>query len=425
MMSETDHKTQLIKDLYHDREKSLVQPRSRKFFMVTLLLSVGLGLFAGYVGSLWTKPYFIEEAAVGDTQFNLVKNLINERFGRIPFDDYSPNKSVKAADFNEIEKRIYYAADLVGASLVDIYSDKAVVSSSDALDYNYLAGDRLGAGFVLTSDGWIMTTREAVNNQKKLLVSAFDGSTYPVSTVVYDQATAVAFVKISAKNLPVVDFGDSEELIPGGTVLNLNKLNGLVVNNIRSLDYSLADNKKQLVHSSEQFFKYFLLSDELSGEYNGSPVVNLDGQVMGMVVSLGSESAKFAIPANQFRVIIEDVLKTGTINRPYFGVSYLDMSTLTIPAEYLANNLNLLTSTAHRGALIYKNSNFNGKGVIKNSPADRAKLLPGDLIIEVNNEKVDADNSLTDLIMEYRAKEKLELKIIRQGKSETVTVELE
>lgn len=425
MREDNVDKNQLVKDIYDGQSQELVRPRPRKFFIVTLAISVVLGLAAGYIGSLLTKSFWLEEEAMNNSQFDLLKNLIHERLGTLPFDDYAPNAVVKAENFNEIEKRIYYTAEQIRPSLVDFYAAKAEVSAKDVLDGNYLTAEKVGSGFALTSDGWIMTTSEVVGgNKKNRLAATFDGGTYMVNNIIYDSATAAVFIKIDAKNLPALDFSDSQEMIAGQTALTWNRTAGLIVNNIRSLNYSFADSKKQLVRSSEAFFKYFLLDKSLAAGDIGSPLVNLDGRVVGIVGNFGGEEAKFAIPANQFRDVIENVLKKAVVARPSLGVNYLDMSALTVPTDYLTQSLNLPANVSRRGALVYKNSALNAKGVIKNSSAEAAGLLPGDLILEVNSEKVDALNGLTDLIMDYQIGEKIELNIIRNGKSETVAVEL-
>ncbi|HEX7963422.1 MAG TPA: PDZ domain-containing protein, partial [Candidatus Saccharimonadales bacterium] len=150
---------------------------------------------------------------------------------------------------------------------------------------------------------------------------------------------------------------------------------------------------------------------------SGGPLVNLDGQVIGIntAIANSAQSIGFAIPINDVSGLIKAVKDTGKLERPYIGVVYIPI-TNDVKEQY---NL-----TVSRGAYIPKQEELGSTPIISGGPADKAGLQPGDIITKLDDTAVDQTNSLSALVNKHGVGDKVILTIIRDGKTKTVDVTL-
>ena len=151
---------------------------------------------------------------------------------------------------------------------------------------------------------------------------------------------------------------------------------------------------------------------------SGGPLLNLSGQVIGVNVAIaqGSQNVGFALPANDIKKVVESVQKTGKISRAYIGVRY----TAITPAIKETNKLSV-----DYGALVIRGDNREDLAVIPGSPANKAGIVEGDIILEIDGKKLDAETSLAKSIGNKSPGDSITLKVLSKGDEKTVKVTLE
>jgi len=359
----------------------------------TVIISVVFGLAAGIVGQIladvyinpWRQDYVSQQFEVNQGISNLTPELQKvKKFLGIQQDFEVSNSVLKAAP-----------------SLVGIYQKKK--PSSEILNQIYLTQDLLGNGFILTSDGWLVSHGSVISSlDSKQLVVAHGNTTYSVERAVTDSVTGIVFLKISADNLPVALLGDSGENSYGQLAIALNFLKEVAVTNIKNPGYQSGNKPQDFILSSEKYPDLILLENNLADSYLGAPLLNLVGEVTGVVSEISSDNKVItAVPISQFRPIILSILRDNLIKRPYLGINYIN----------LAKAVGIdSTITGKLGALVYQNS-------VKLSPAAAADLKSGDIIVAVEGQTVNADNNLTALVQQYQPGDELTFEIIRDKKT--------
>lgn len=285
--------------------------------------------------------------------------------------------------------------DLLPA-VVSIYRSK---TSADPLLAAYSDKDILGHGFVLTADGWMVTTKGTLDGQKgNLTAIGYQNKKYALAGLLEDKATGLVFGKAVTTNLPVARLGKSADLQLGQTVIIVSGRNQLLLSHISKIGYSFPT-EKDLILNSDILKKRIYFSDQLGSDFEGSLVVNFKGEVIGVI------SGNSAIPVDYFSNVISGVLKNQKVVRASLAVDYLDLS-----------QVNNLIDIADKGAYVISDP-------IKGS-AGFEILKKGDIIKKVNDDELNAFQGLADLLNKYNMGDKIELLISRAGKDTSLTVAL-
>jgi serine protease Do len=171
-----------------------------------------------------------------------------------------------------------------------------------------------------------------------------------------------------------------------------------------------------LTGSSEQLQNLFQTDTAINPGNSGGPLVNLDGQVIGINTAVAGQAQNigFAIPINDAKPLVASVKDTGTITRAYLGVRYVALD----PETAAANNVSVTS-----GAWIQAGDSQN-PGIVAGSPAEKAGLKEGDVITKIGNDKVDATHSLQSLVGKHKVGDKIQVTVLRGGKTQTLTVTL-
>ncbi len=276
-------------------------------------------------------------------------------------------------------------------------------------------GGATGSGFVIDSAGYILTNNhvisDAVTTGGSIQVSLSNGTFYPATVVGRDTSYDLAVLKITANGLKALQFGDSDKVAVGDLVIAIGSplgLSGTVTTGIIS-----AKNRAVTAgeSNSESSFINALQTDAAINPGNsGGPLVDATGAVIGInsaIASLGNNSQVgsiglgFAIPINQARKTADQLIKNGVATYPVIGVS-LNMN-------YAENGAQVSTS---------------GRGILAGSPAEKAGLRGGDVIIEIDGKEI---YSPEELIVSVRAKnvgDRVTLGFLRDGVKKTVTLTL-
>jgi S1-C subfamily serine protease len=288
-----------------------------------------------------------------------------------------------------------------------------------------------GTGIILSADGVIVTNRHVVpTGTTNVSVTLSDGTTYNNVRVIGRTSASdsldVAFLKITdtkGKRLVPAMLGDSSKMQIGDRVVAIGNALGQFQNTVtsgiisgygRTLQASDASGSS----SSENLEDLFQTDAAINEGNSGGPLVNADGQVIGINTAVASDAQGigFTIPINDVSGLIRTVLASGKFEQPYLGVHYLSLTN-----DY-AQQLGLKIS---RGAYVIPSSQDNGQaGVVSGSPAAKAGLKEGDVITSVDGTNIDANHSLTSLLEQHSVGDQVTLSILRNGKQLSVQAQL-
>ena len=280
-----------------------------------------------------------------------------------------------------------------------------------------------GTGFILTSDGMILTNRHVISDERAdYTVVTSDGKDYPAKVVAIDPSPTVDFaiIKIEATGLPTVELGDSDSLEIGQFVVAIGNALAEFQNTVTLGVVSAKD--RQIVAGGpdgNEALEGLIQTDAAINPGNsGGPLVNLKGQVVGInsAAEADAQNIGFALPINLVQGAIDSYKKNGRIIRPYLGIRYKSIT------KELAKLNNL---PVDQGALIVRGSDdLSALAVVPGSPADKAGLQEGDIIEAINDEQITEKQSLSRILQRYQVDDKVTLKIQRKGKEETIDVQL-
>lgn len=305
--------------------------------------------------------------------------------------------------------------DKVGPAVVSI------ISTRNVLDFfgNTVEQSGGGTGFIITSDGLILTNKHVVSEEADYTVITQDGDNYPGTILALDPILDLAVVKIEATGLPAVDLGDSTDLKIGQWVVAIGNALAEFQNTVTVGVVSAKD--RQIVagggfEPAERLEGLIQTDAAINPGNSGGPLVNLKGQVVGINTAVASDAQNigFSIPINSAKVVIESVQKYGRIVRPMLGVRYVPIT------KELAELENL---PVQRGALIASSSS-NEPAIIAGSPAATVGLKDGDILIKINGEEITERNSLAQLLQQYQVNDEISVTYLRDGVETTVNVTL-
>ncbi len=282
-----------------------------------------------------------------------------------------------------------------------------------------------GTGIILSSSGYIITNRHVISGATNVNVTLSDGTTIKNVKVIGSTASSdpldIAFLKINnpPENLQPAILGNSSKVQVGDNVVAIGNALGQFQNSVTSGIISGHGRTIQAGDSSsttnEDLQDLFQTDAAINPGNSGGPLININGEVIGINTALASNGAQnigFSIPINDVEGLIKSVLSTGSISRPYLGVYY---ETIT-PSLVKQHNLSV-----NSGAYIPQNQNGQNS-VISGSPADKAGLKPGDIILSVNGVSVNANNSLSSLIDQNKVGTDLTLTILSGGSQKDIQI---
>jgi len=268
-----------------------------------------------------------------------------------------------------------------------------------------------GTGFIISSDGLILTNRHVVNQADgdvDYRIRFQSGKSYYAQLIGKDPLNDLAILKIFDKNLPTIQLGDSQNLVMGTTVIAIGNALGRYQNSATKgivsgigRNLSATDNNGR----DESLTNVIQTDAQINPGNSGGPLINLAGQVVGINVATDASGSSigFAIPINDAKPVIDSARKIGRIVRPRLGVSYIMID------EDLSLEKGL---PVNQGALIISASN-DQSAITVDSPADRAGLLAGDIILEINAQKINDQASLVQVIQRYRPGQTIGLRVQR------------
>ena len=264
----------------------------------------------------------------------------------------------------------------------------------------------LGSGVIVTKDGYILTNNHVVDGASEVTVALTDGREFTAKVVGRDAKTDIAVVKIKADDLPVVALADSDKVEVGDVVL--------AVGNPFGVGQTVT---KGIVSATErggvgiEDYENFIQTDAAINPGNsGGALVDIDGRLIGINTAIlsrsgGSQGVGFAVPSDIARNVMQSLVAYGHVTRGYLGVGIRSIT----PA--LADEFKLKNTS---GALIEE--------VSPNSPAQKAGLKEGDVVVEFNGKKVADNRHLQLAVADVHPGTTVPMEISRNGEKETVKI---
>jgi serine protease Do len=275
----------------------------------------------------------------------------------------------------------------------------------------------IGTGFVISADGLVVTNKHVVSESGvKYQVVTYDGSKLEVAKIYRDPANDVAIIKVntSGASLKPIEMGDSSKLVVGQTAIAIGTALGEFRNTVtKGVISGLGrgiEAGDPYAGEVEQLDNVIQTDAAINPGNSGGPLVNSDGQVIGINVAVaqGGQSIGFAIPISVVRDSINNFNTTGQFSRPFLGVRYrmIDLNTA-------------MSYDIPQGAYV--------QDVVSGSPAEKAGIKSGDIIVKITGQAIKGSdqNSIAKIISGKKVGDRVDIEISRDGKDMTVTATLE
>ena len=268
----------------------------------------------------------------------------------------------------------------------------------------------MGSGFIFTSDGYIVTNNHVVENARQVIVRLPDRQEFDAEVIGTDPRSDLAVLKIDAKRLPILELASEDDIKVGQWVL--------AIGSPFSLDFSVtagivsALGRSLPTETGDNYVPFIQTDVAINPGNSGGPLFNLDGEVIGVNSQIftrsgGSIGLSFAIPVSVVRNVVSQIQENGVVERGWLGVSIQDVD------RNLAESFGL---DRPRGALIAQ--------VGRDSPAERAGLQSGDVIVAFDDEPIETSADLPHIVGLIAPGRRVEALLVRDGDEQSVTVEV-
>jgi serine protease Do len=275
----------------------------------------------------------------------------------------------------------------------------------------------LGSGFIISADGYILTNDHVAGNAKEITVSLTNGEKYKAELVGTDAVSDIALLKISGKNFPYLRLGNSDDVIIGEWAIAFGNPFGLFdISDKPTVTVGVVSATKMNLRAEEgRVYRGMIQTDAAINSGNsGGPLVNSVGDVIGVNAVIytpnqGSIGLGFAIPINRVKTILAELKKSGKIEREY----WTGLEVQTVDAR-IARYFGLDKA---QGVIV--------SDVKRGSPAARAGFQKGDIIQEVNGEKVADESGIIAIVDDAKVGDVLAMKIFRDHNTVNLKLKLE
>ncbi len=263
----------------------------------------------------------------------------------------------------------------------------------------------LGSGVIISDKGYLLTNHHVIKDADKIQVALRDGRTAAAKIIGTDPDTDLAVLKIELDQLPVITLADSDALHIGDVALAIGNPYG--VGQTVTMGIISATGRTKLGINT---FENFIQTDAAINPGNsGGALVDANGNLIGINTAIysrsgGSQGIGFAIPSNLARNVLEEILKYGRPRRGWLGVE----------AHAVTASIAKAIDMPKPGGVIIA-------GVMRNGPAHKAGIEPGDVVLEINGKKITDPHEALTAISRHKPGSKLKLKIFRKGEILTVT----
>ncbi len=361
-----------------------------------------------------------------DFGFEDIKNFFTGR-KFLPFQEPAPETVKPGQQILDIQTAFEKVAEVALPSVVNIYTNQKVRVRPFPIPFednplfrdffedffnDFVPREReykstsLGSGFIVSSDGYIVTNDHVIRNADEINVKLYDKKTYSARIVGRDPKTDVAVIKINATGLKPLKLGDSNKIKIGQWAIAVGNPFGL--NGTLTVGVISAKGRSNL--GIETYEDFIQTDASINPGNSGGPLLNIYGEVIGINTAIvaSGQGIGFAIPISMAKNIIDQIISKGTIERSWLGVGIQKLT------PELAESMGLKRA---EGVLVNR--------IYENSPAEKAGIKEGDVVLECNGTKLEDTSDLQKIVINTPVGGVLNLKLYREGKTLNVQVKTE
>ena len=378
---------------YHysaSQNKSEKPPRRGAKVIALVLCCTILGMAAGFGGG-----YLGASAAAKSRQAS-------------PTMVYEGERETRPIDITKVDtSELMTPAEVYAQNVNSTVGIRTSITSTNFWGYQTTSAAS-GSGFIISSDGYILTNFHVIESSNSVTVTTYDGTEYDAEIIGYDQSMDIAVLKIDAKELVPVVLGRSETLNVGDDVIAIgNPLGELTFSLTRGVVSAL---DRQVTLSGNVTMELIQTDCAINSGNSGGALFNMYGEVVGITNAKYSSSSSgasidnigFAIPVDDIRDIVDSIITNGYIVKPYIGVSVS-----TVSNEATGYGL-------PGGASVQQ--------VVEGGPAEKAGLQENDIITAVNGTEISYSGELVEIVGNCAPGDELTLSVYRQGETLELTL---
>ena len=318
----------------------------------------------------------------------------------------------------DFSKSFINVAENTNPAVVSIISERTVEKNHHfffrEIPKQEYKGQSLGSGVIIDSKkGYIVTNNHVINEAEEIKVLLEDNRELTAEIIGSDPPSDLALLKVDPNNLQDVKIGNSDQLRVGEWIMAIGSPFGLHLNHTVTAGIISAVGRSDIV--SRRNFENFIQHDAAINPGNsGGALMNLKGELIGINTAIATEGFSrqnagvgFAIPINQVMRVIEDLIEEGYVTRGWLGVTIQEID------ENIAKAMKI---DIRQGAIISQ--------ILEDSPADKSDLKEQDIIIEIDNQKINGPSQLKNNIASSRPNEIKKITVIRNGRKKILNVKL-
>lgn len=383
-----------------------------------------------YIGYLMVGLFSATFAILGMKLFSngsdgsLVTTAGDKNNGAFSFVDYKGNYAMNAPDFVDASQKTVNAV-----VSINNFSNQRQQQPNDPFEFFFGFPQQqrdpdlptgMGSGVIISPDGYIVTNNHVIKGSDKLEVVLNNQKSYTAELIGTDPNTDIALIKIDAKDLPYIKFVDSDAINVGDWVLAVGNpfgLNSTVTAGIVSAKGRSIDILRR--NASNPIESFIQTDAAINPGNSGGALVNPNGDLVGINTAISSQTGSyvgygFAVPSNLVKKVVEDIKKYGLVQRGYLGIEGMDLSD-----EFLIKDYNKRNGTDYKsqpGVLIQR--------LTDNGGALDAGLEKGDIITEIDGQKITSFGKLSFAVGSKNPGDKVNVKVLRDGKEKQYVVTL-
>ena len=257
----------------------------------------------------------------------------------------------------------------------------------------------IGSGFIFRKDGHILTNHHVIANAVDVKVKLQDGRFFPAEIIGADERGDLAVLKINAPDLPVSELGDSDVLKVGEFAFAI----GTPLELPYTFTFGVISAKGRTLGLGGRYDEYIQTDTSINPGNSGGPLCDIDGKVIGIntLISGNSRGVGFAIPINNAKNVVDQLLAKGYVSRPWLGISIASL-------EEMKQWKSMIPGVSS-GVVV--------RGIEPGAPAQTSDLLPGDVITKVDGKAVSVASDLQREVLGKKIGQSLELEVWRKGRS--------
>lgn len=278
----------------------------------------------------------------------------------------------------------------------------------------------LGSGFIISSDGYILTNHHVAGNASKIIVTTTEGKKYDADIIGADKTSDVALLKIKGENFPYLKLANSDDVIIGEWSIAFGNPFGLFdINTKPTITVGVVSNKNINFTQDDRVYRGMIQTDAaISSGNSGGPLVNSLGEVIGINTVIfstaqsnrgsGSIGIGFAIPINRVKKVVDIIKDKKKINRNFnVGMDVREVDESIAP---------YISSKVKEGVVVFS--------IIRNSSAEEAGIEPGDIILEIDNQPINKVEDYNVIVKDCTVGQKLNFTLLRDDKKVAKTLTL-